>query len=107
SDTRSSTGQRSPATRVHAAAYTGRHRVLVRPIAPNDVAVRAVHGARILGHDRRDADATERLLDGPEVAAAVIDHGNHGLTGRPSSTGRFPRCGGSPAWRRRARGRRP
>src|SRR5439155_10806341 len=132
-----------------------RHGVVERSVAWEHDGVRLVHGAWILGHDRRDADAAERLFDRPEVAPAVIDNGDHRLaspaaaaaartatitdsprlrlrlrlalprsqtrlacgcgshchdqrlTRRPSSTGRFPRCAGSPAWRRRARGRRP
>src|SRR5207249_10693008 len=107
SEKRPAAVQRPPEGREESEAFEVRHRVVERPIARKHDGVRAVDGARILGHDRRDAGATERLLDGPEVPPAVIDHGDHGLTGRPSSTGRFPRCGGSPACRRRARGRRP
>src|SRR5205809_241929 len=149
--------QRPPEGREEAEVLEVRHGVVERSVAWEHDGVRLVHGAWILGHDRRDADAAERLFDRPEVAPAVIDNGDHRLaspaaaaaartatitdsprlrlrlrlalprsqtrlacgcgcgshchdhrlTGRPSSTGRFPRCAGSPAWRRRARGRRP
>src|SRR5207245_10536793 len=69
--------QRPPEGREKSEALKVRHRVVERPVARKHDGVRPVHGARILGHDRRDADATERLLDGPEVPTAVLDHSDH------------------------------
>src|SRR5207245_9066509 len=65
SEKRPAAVQRPPEGREESEAFEVRHRVVERPIARKHDGVRAVHGARILGHDRRDADATERLLDGP------------------------------------------
>src|SRR5438034_8178481 len=71
--------QRPPEGREEAEVLEVRHGVVERSVAWEHDGVRLVHGAWILGHDRRDADAAERLFDRPEVAPAVIDNGDHRL----------------------------
>src|SRR5438034_7912863 len=71
--------QRPPEGREEAEVLEVRHGVVERSVAWEREGVCLVHGAWILGHDRGDADAAERLFDRPEVAPAVIDNGDHRL----------------------------
>src|SRR5439155_4964502 len=92
--------QRPPERREEAEVLEVRHGVVERSVAWEHDGVRLVHGAWILGHDRRDADAAERLLDRPEVAPAVIDNGDHRLAS-PAAAARTATITDSP--RRRLR----
>src|SRR5438093_766012 len=92
--------QRPPEGREEAEVLEVRHGVVERSVAWEHDGVRLVHGAWILGHDRRDADAAERLLDRPEVAPAVIDNGDHRLAS-PAAAARTATITDSP--RRRLR----
>src|SRR2546425_9412326 len=60
-----------------AQAVEVRHRVVKRAVPRQHHRLRVVDSARILGDHCRAADATKRLLDGPEVSAPVVDDGNH------------------------------
>ena len=44
-----------------------------------------VDGPHVLGDRRGRPDSTERLLDGAEVAASVVDYGNHRLASPPAA----------------------
>src|SRR5262245_16506123 len=109
-----------------------RHGVVKGAVPREHDGVRLVDAPRILGDRRGHADPTKCLLDGAEVAASVVDHGNHGLaspaaatrirgivasprprlvlqaiTAPPWSTAGFRRSADSGAWRRPALARRP
>ena len=72
-----------------------RHRIVERAVAGQHDRVGVVDGARIFGHDGRNADALERLLHAAEIAAAVVDDRDHGApTALPSSTAGARRCAG-------------
>src|SRR5207249_5573627 len=73
SEKRPAAVQRPPEGREESEAFEVRHRVVERHTARKHDGVRATHGAKILGHHRRDADANERLLHEPDVAPTVID----------------------------------
>src|SRR5262249_18439090 len=96
-----------------------RHGVVECAVSREDDSVRLVDAPGILRDRRRHADPPKRLLDGAEVPAPVIDHGNHGLaspaaaarsaaiTTRPSSRAGSRRSADSGAWRRPGPARRP
>src|SRR5262250_1176226 len=96
-----------------------RHRVVKRSVPRQHDGVRLVDAPRILSDRGGHADPAKRFLDGAEVAAPVIDHGNHRLaspaavarnaeiTTRPSSRAASRRYVDSGAWRRPAPARRP
>src|SRR5436309_3941136 len=92
--------QRPPEGREEAEVLEVRHGVVERSVAWEHDGVRLVHGAWILGHDRRDADAAERLFDRPEVAPAVIDNGDHRLAS-PAAAARTATITDSPRLRLR------
>src|SRR5262249_20147278 len=95
------------------------HGVVERAVAREHDGIRLVNAPRILGDRRGHADPTKCLLDGAEVAAPVIDQGNHRLaspaaaarnaaiTTNPWWRARCRRSADSGAWRRPAPARRP
>src|SRR5262249_17610389 len=68
----------------------GGHGVVKGPAPGQDHGVGLVHDTRRLRHPRRHADAPEGLLHAAEIAAPVVDDGDHRLYSTPFVEGSTP-----------------